>query len=118
MAGSVEPERENLRAALSWLQAHGDTQACLQLVGDLRGFWFARGSLSDGWAQIETVLAMPGAERPTRARVHALAAAGFLETWRGDPTRAIADNTEALAICQMLGMGSHSPGCCCPMGSR
>ncbi|MBA2451979.1 MAG: hypothetical protein H0V47_02320, partial [Chloroflexia bacterium] len=105
----LDPERENLRAALAWLTERGDAERCLRLVGDLRGLWFHRGSLSDGWTQLETVLALPGAALPTSARAYALAAAGVLAIWRGDAAASIPLNSEALAICQALGERAAEP---------
>jgi non-specific serine/threonine protein kinase len=105
----LEHERDNLRAALAWYSERGDTERCLQLVGNLRGLWYARGSLSDGWTQIESALALPGAEAPTAARAHALRAAGFLAIWRGDAAGSIPLSSEALAICRMLGERAPQP---------
>ncbi|CAN5124328.1 hypothetical protein BH23CHL1_BH23CHL1_05980 [soil metagenome] len=105
----LDPERENLRAALAWLTGRGEVQLCLRLVGDLRGFWFHRGSLSDGWAQLEAVLALPGAAVASSARAYALAAAGVVAIWRGDAAASIPRNTEALAICQALGERAAQP---------
>ncbi len=105
----LDAERENLRAALAWLSECEATEQCLRLVGDLRGFWFHRGTLADGTAQIDSVLALPGASLPTAARAHALAAAGTLAMWRGDAAGSIPLNTEALAICQALDERAEQP---------
>jgi predicted ATPase/DNA-binding CsgD family transcriptional regulator len=94
----LDPERENLRATHAWLSEHQQTQQCLLLVGDLRGYWYHRGSFAEGRAQIDSALALPGADRPTVARAYALAAAGVLAIWRGDVASSIPLNTEALAI--------------------
>jgi DNA-binding CsgD family transcriptional regulator len=105
----LEPEREDLRAALAWLSERGAIQQCLQLVGDLRGLWFHRGSWSDAWAQLEAVLTLPGAHLPTAARAYALATAGVVAIWRGDAAGSISLNSEALAICQALGERAQQP---------
>lgn len=105
----LEPERENLRAALAWLSKQGDTQQSLRLVGDLRGLWFHRGSWADGWAQLQLALALPGAEAPTSARAHALATAGVAAIWRGDLAGSIPLSTEALAICRALDERASQP---------
>ncbi len=98
----LDPERENLRAALAWLSECEATQECLRLVGDLRGFWFHRGSFADASTQLESVLALPGAEQPTAARAYALTAAGVVAIYCGKDARSIPLNTEALAIYQAL----------------
>lgn len=105
----LDLERDNLRAALAWLSERGNVELCLRLVGDLRGLWFHRGSLSEGWAQINTVLKLPGATQPTSARAHALATAGVLAIWRGDPAASVLLNAEAMEICQALGDRAAQP---------
>ncbi len=105
----LDPERDNLRAALAWLRDRGAVQKCLRLAGDLRGLWFHRGSWSEGWAQLEEVLMLPGADLPTAARAHALATAAVVAIWRGDAAGAIPLNTEALAICEALGERDQQP---------
>jgi predicted ATPase/DNA-binding CsgD family transcriptional regulator len=105
----LDPERENLRAAFVWLSEHEFTEESLRMVGDLRGFWRHRGYVLDGWTQIQTALALPGADLPTAARVHALTAAGQFAVLRDDDLRSIPLNSEALAIAQALGDRAAQP---------
>ena len=105
----LDHERENLRAALNWLIERGETEQCLRLVASLRGLWFHRGTLSDGWAQLQAVLEMPGAALPTSARAAALATAAVLAIWRGDAAASIPLNSEALEICQALDLRTEQP---------
>ncbi|HUG14775.1 MAG TPA: LuxR C-terminal-related transcriptional regulator [Thermomicrobiales bacterium] len=98
----LDPERANLRAALTWLSEHDKVEQCLRLVAELWGFWYHRGGLSDGWSQVEAVLALPGAERPTTARAGALSTAAALAIARGDPAGSIPIIDEALAIYEAL----------------
>jgi predicted ATPase/DNA-binding CsgD family transcriptional regulator len=99
----LDREFDNLRAALVWFKESGATEHYLRLVGDLRGFWYHRGHLSEGLEHAQVALAQPGAERPTAARVHALIVAGELSFLRGDVKGSIAFNTEGLTIAQSLG---------------
>jgi DNA-binding CsgD family transcriptional regulator len=94
---------------LAWLRDRGAIQQCLRLVGDLRGLWFHRGSWSEGWAQLEEALTLPGADLPTAARAHALATAAVVAIWRGDAAGAIPLNAEALAIVEALGERDQQP---------
>jgi non-specific serine/threonine protein kinase len=105
----LDPERDNLRAAVAWLRERGDIQQCLQLVGDLRGLWFHRGSWSDAWAQLTEMLSLPGAELPTAARAHALATATVIAICRGDPAATMQLSTEALEICKVIGERAEQP---------
>jgi DNA-binding CsgD family transcriptional regulator/tetratricopeptide (TPR) repeat protein len=63
----------------------------------------------DGFAQIQSALELPGADRPTAARVHALTAAGQLAFLRGYDADSIPFNSEALAIAQALGDRAAQP---------
>ena len=109
LARSPEFERENLRAALAWLSECGATQQCLRLVGDLRGLWFHLGHMSEARTQLASVLALPGAEQPTAARAHALAAAGVVAIFSGESARSIPLNEESLAIYQALDERAPQP---------
>jgi non-specific serine/threonine protein kinase len=105
----IDAEHDNLRAALAWLSECGATQQYLRLVGDLRGFWYHRGYVAEGWTQVQSALALPGASLPTAARVHALTVAGELAFLRGDAAGSIPFNTEALAIAQALNERAPQP---------
>lgn len=79
----------NLRAALRWSIAAGDADSALRLIGALWRYWLLDGRLAEGAEWVESVFAMPGAERPTRVRVRALAAAGGIAYWGGAQEAAI-----------------------------
>jgi predicted ATPase/Tfp pilus assembly protein PilF len=53
----LEIEHGNLRAALAWAEAHGATAMGLRLAGALWRFWYTRGSVSEGRAWCERLLA-------------------------------------------------------------
>src|SRR5262249_41206047 len=44
----LEREHDNFRAALQWLQAHGEITAALHLAGKLWLFWYLHGHLCEG----------------------------------------------------------------------
>src|SRR4029079_17747612 len=66
----LEPEHDNLRAALSRFEATGETQRALQLAGGLWGFWQVRGHFTEGRKHLETLLDADAS--PTLARARAL----------------------------------------------
>jgi non-specific serine/threonine protein kinase len=105
----LDQEHDNLRAALAWLRERDATEDCLRLVGDLRGFWYHRGHVAEGWAHVQLALALPGAEAPTAARVHALTVAGELAFLRGDDAGSIPLNAEALTIARSLNARELQP---------
>ncbi|MFY9579512.1 MAG: BTAD domain-containing putative transcriptional regulator [Gaiellaceae bacterium] len=66
----VEAEHDNLRAALDWLAARGETQRVLRLAGALSRFWYVRGHGAEGRHRIENALAAD--DGPSAARAAAL----------------------------------------------
>jgi predicted ATPase/DNA-binding CsgD family transcriptional regulator len=91
----IEPEVDNLRAALAWARdAPGRAEAGLALVAELNWFWNMRGRPSEGVQYVETFLAAAPAR--TAARVRALGSGEHL-------LRARAWAEEALAIARELG---------------
>ena len=72
----LDAEHDNLRAALDYFEAQGDSQRGLQLAGALHRYWYMRGHLREGRERIERLLATDG--QPTEARARALNAAAVL----------------------------------------
>ena len=70
MLDLLEREHDNLRAALDWLTAAGETQSVLQMAGALAEFWFA----NDHWVELRGRLidALAADNQPTAARARAL----------------------------------------------
>src|SRR5207248_11544116 len=77
-------EYPNIRVALAWSVESGETQVGLRLAGGLLFFWQIYGSVNEGLAWVEQLMAMPGADEPTTARAWALLAAGYLANLHGD----------------------------------
>jgi predicted ATPase/class 3 adenylate cyclase len=78
----VELEHDNMRAALEHAISSVNTGAASRLLFALWRFWQVRGYLHEGMVWAERVLAMPGADPPSRLR--ALETAGGLAYWLGD----------------------------------
>jgi len=97
----LEPEHDNLRAALDHLEVAGETQLVLRLAGALTNFWTLRGHLAEGRRRVEDALAAD--ERPTPARAKALNAAGQFAEMTGDPATERERAEEALALHTELG---------------
>jgi len=104
----LEADHDNLRAALAWLRETVDTERGLVMVGYLREFWYIRGHLSEGRAQADIFLKLPGATTPTHGRAMALATAAWLALWQGSDN-AIVHAEEALAIWRTVGDETHVP---------
>lgn len=93
---------DNLRAALDWSLAHGDSEACVFLVDMLGAYWTLGGYFVEGRARLEQSLALT-AESRGRARMRALNALGFLVAQQGEYDFSQALHAEALALAREAG---------------
>ncbi|MDQ5853454.1 MAG: tetratricopeptide repeat protein, partial [Chloroflexota bacterium] len=105
----LEAEHDNLRAALRWSLAHGETMLALRMSGALWRFWYTHGYLSEGRTWLESALAAarrqemerPGSRLPSptaRPLAKALHAGGLLAHYQSDYSRARTLFEEALAL--------------------
>jgi predicted ATPase len=99
----LEREHDNFRAAFAWLRARREAESGLRLGRALSRFWFLRCHLTEGRAQLEAFLGLPGAAAGTPARARALQALAQLVYRQGDYAAARAALEEALAIARALG---------------
>ena len=97
----LEREHDNLRAALDRLEASGENEPALRLVGALWPFWDERNHLAEGRHRLEG--ALRGAERPTAARANALTGAAAMALAGGDAATARVRAEEGLALHLTLG---------------
>jgi non-specific serine/threonine protein kinase len=97
----LEAEAPNLRAALGWSQASGETEPGLRLAGALFWFWLLRGYTKEGRKWLEGMLS--GGSRRSPARAKALWAAGFLAVGQGDIVAGRSRLDESLALFRELG---------------
>jgi predicted ATPase/DNA-binding CsgD family transcriptional regulator len=104
--GSIEPEHDNVRAALRHLLASAEADTAARLAGALGMFWFFRGHFNEGRAWLREVLAQFEAVGPsvspsaTYAKV--LHADGRLAHGQGDYAAAERRLNAALAIWRRL----------------
>src|SRR4051812_44517076 len=64
----LEPEQDNLRAALRWAEERGDAATGWRLAGALCEFWLIRGHLREGQAWLQRLLQVAPGSAPPRAR--------------------------------------------------
>ena len=97
----IEPDHDNIRAALDWLEASGDSQRALRLAGAIWEFWCLRAHANEGWRRLEDLLDLD--KRPTPARAKALTGSAHLapQASNADPRHLRAD--QALALHRELG---------------
>jgi predicted ATPase/DNA-binding SARP family transcriptional activator len=98
----LEAERANLRAALRWYQAEGETQLQLTLVGARGRFWDLRGHLREGRDELASALATNG-DSPPKLRAGALHWAGTLAFRQGDVKEAERAWQESCRLASELG---------------
>ena len=82
----LQPEHDNVRAALTWALAESPDLA-LRLASALRIFWEVRGHFSEGGRWLEHALHV-GASAPAALRAKALAVSGTIAFRRGELDRA------------------------------
>jgi predicted ATPase/DNA-binding NarL/FixJ family response regulator len=97
----LEAEHDNLRAALGWAVARGETELGLRLAGGLWRFWRHRGYWTEGRGWLERTLAL--GEGSAAARATALNGAGVFADDQGDYERAVPRYEAALALFRSLG---------------
>ncbi len=93
----------NLRAAIRWSIDAGEVDLALRFVAALWRFWQQGGRLVDATEFAEDALAMAGADRPTAARLAALAGAGGIAYWHGRQDDATRYYEEQLVLARRLG---------------
>lgn len=93
----LEPERDNLLAALAWTADSEQPELGFRLAAAMHWLWWPGGRVAERRALLERLLAMPTPER-TRARADALVVAGVLAHLQGEYRAAEAMYREGLAI--------------------
>jgi predicted ATPase/DNA-binding CsgD family transcriptional regulator len=93
----LEREHDNLRAALGWLRARGETVALRRLAVHLTPFWAVRGYAGEGRNWLDPTLAA-GDQGAAGERVDALVADYLLALPQGDIARVAAMGDELLAL--------------------
>jgi predicted ATPase/DNA-binding SARP family transcriptional activator/DNA-binding CsgD family transcriptional regulator len=99
----LDPEVDNLRAALSWCVARDEADLGLRLAAASRHYWHRRNSLAEGRRWLETALALRGSEARPELRAKAAYEASALAMYRGDLEPALRLGTLSLALYRALG---------------
>jgi predicted ATPase/serine/threonine protein kinase len=97
-----DAEHDNFRAAIHHLATTDNAEWALRLGGALFRFWEQRDHLTEGREMLARVLAMPGADAPTKPRARALYGATVLAEIQGDLGSAEALSHEACAIYRLF----------------
>jgi predicted ATPase/DNA-binding SARP family transcriptional activator len=92
----LDQEHDNLRAALDYLEASGESHLALRLAAALSLFWATRGHLVEGRRRLAE--ALHGDSRATLARARALNGVAVLASAAGDATTAKQAAEDALEL--------------------
>jgi predicted ATPase len=98
----LELEHDNLRSALSELEAVGDPEAMLRLTVSLFRFWYVRGHLIEARSHLEAALARAGGQ-PSLLRRRALTAAAAVALLQGDYPAATRFAEDGLVVARETG---------------
>lgn len=98
----VEREHDNLRSALRWCIEQSNAEMGLRLTAALWPLWYVRG-YAEGRLWLTTVLALPGAGKPTAPRAASLLGSGQLALAQGDYAAARALSQESVDLYRSLG---------------
>lgn len=94
----LEREHNNLRATLRWAREMGQVELGLRLASALCLFWFMRGYLDEGLAQMSEFLSLSEGTVDAALRAKALDRAGMLARYQGDLKYAHELIAESLSI--------------------
>jgi predicted ATPase/class 3 adenylate cyclase len=97
----LEPEHNNMRAALSWAMGRGESELGLRLAGALWRFWWMRGYFDEGRRWLEEILAKGGG---AATRGKALEGLSWLSDLQGDLDRAETAAEEGLKLSAEAGV--------------
>jgi serine/threonine-protein kinase PknK len=98
----LDAEHDNVRAALAWAEASGESEFFLRLADAMGRFWAVRGYYREGRRWLERALAC-GTLDPTPVRLRTLRSAGWLARLQGDSDAAATLQTESLLAARAIG---------------
>jgi predicted ATPase/DNA-binding SARP family transcriptional activator len=98
----LDPERRNLRSALTELESAGDAEGVLRLAAALWRYWWLRGALAEGRSSLELALAGTTTVR-SAIRSRALRGASTLASRQGDAAAAERYAIEAVELSRAIG---------------
>jgi predicted ATPase/DNA-binding CsgD family transcriptional regulator len=111
-----EGELVNLRQALAWAEASGETELAHRLVAAMAPFWEVQGYLSEGWDWSRRVLEMPGLVS-SELRGRALSGSAMIAYRLGSYERASEGAQAALEIAEQIGSDLLAGGAMIVLGN-
>ncbi len=104
LSDRFELDHDNVRAALDWAVARGETEIALRFVIATWRFWQRRGHLVEARRRVDTVLALPGvSDQNDILQTQAFGAAGSITYWQADTHATYRYYGQALAAARRSG---------------
>jgi predicted ATPase/DNA-binding SARP family transcriptional activator/DNA-binding CsgD family transcriptional regulator len=98
----LDPELDNLRAALRWSLDNGELQTGLRLAVALKWYWYCRNLSIEGRRWMEELLGCPGSAACSALRADVLYDASALAMYQGDLERAADLASASQDLCREL----------------
>jgi predicted ATPase len=103
-ADRLEQDHDNLRMALDWAVANGETAYALRFIAAIWRFWQVRGHLVEARRRVDAVISLPHlAEQTAELRARGLGAAGSICYWQADVPATHDYYTRAVAAARASG---------------
>jgi non-specific serine/threonine protein kinase len=96
----LDPEHDNVRAALAWSEVNGEVEISLRLAHAMSTYWSVRGYYPEGRGWLERAIAH-GECAPVAARIRALLAAGWMARSMDDSGAAERFQAEAMDLARV-----------------
>jgi non-specific serine/threonine protein kinase len=100
----LDPERDNIRSTLTWLEEIRDAEVLLRVAGSAAPLWFFHSHRSEGRNWLERALTQAAeASVSSGARIRALQAAGMIARNQGDYAQAALRASQCLELSRQSG---------------
>ena len=105
--GRLDDDRDNLRAALAWLESRGNQTDSLRLSSALWSYWARRGSLDEGRGWLERALTIEAGDAALQARAYHRLGNFYIDL--GNYPQALRTYTHSLEIARQIDDQHASP---------
>jgi len=98
----LDPDLDNLRAALAWAVARNDIEVGADLTASLKSYWYCRNLLTEGRRWMDELLGLPASEARPELRAKVFYDASALAMYQGDLSRAEELARTSQSLCREL----------------
>ncbi len=98
----LDPDLDNLRAALAWAVERNEVEVGSRLTASLRTYWYCRNLLTEGRRWMDAMLGLPAGEARPELRAKVFYDASVLAMYQGDLERAAELARASQDLCREL----------------